>query len=238
MAVIPSPSPASETGAHRELSLAGETLWLLPQRAAWHPAARTLLIADAHLEKGSFLASHGAPLPGYDTRDTLARLARLIADYDPGTVVLLGDSFHDPRWEERLAPADRESLRALMAGRRWVWAEGNHDFGTAAALGGQCCEVWPLGALACFHAVLEREAGPSISGHWHPKVSLPVRGEAGRAPCFVVSGQALVLPAFGAFTGGLSVSDPAFVRVFGGRADLYPVVHGQVYALPGYRLSS
>lgn len=222
-----------ERTSHRVVDVAGEALWLLPHRAVWHPAARTLLLADAHLEKGSFFAAHGSPLPSYDTTDTLIRLSRLLATWQPETVVLLGDSFHDPNWEARLSPHDRNRLQGMIAATpRWIWAEGNHDRRSAIVLGGECCEAHTLGALACFHAMLSPPLPPSISGHWHPKVALSLKHAYLRAPCFLKSGDALVLPAFGAFTGGLDITDPAFTAVFGSRYDVYPIVEGSVYALP------
>jgi uncharacterized protein len=186
--------------------------------ALWLPLERTLVAGDLHLEKGSAYAARGQLLPPFDTDDTLARLEREVAALEPRTVVLLGDSFHDARALERLAPAHLVRLTALALGRTLVWAEGNHDLalltGGAARLPGEVAEEVKVAALTLRHEPRPgREAG-EVAGHLHPCVKL-ARGRAGvRRRAFLTDGERLVLPAFGAYAGGLNVRDPAFALLF------------------------
>jgi DNA ligase-associated metallophosphoesterase len=200
--------------------------------ALYWPAERTLLVADLHLEKGSSYAESGTLLPPYDTRETLARLASVIARSEPARVVALGDSFHDPGAAERIAANDLASLQKLQRGRDWVWIAGNHDPAIPARAGGSITDELEIAGLVLRHAPAGGAATHEIAGHLHPAAKLSMYGTTIRRPCFVGNGQRLVMPAFGAFTGGLNVLDRAFTALFGssdvavwmlGRARLYPV---------------
>ncbi|RDC73481.1 ligase-associated DNA damage response endonuclease PdeM [Rhodovulum sp. 12E13] len=198
-------------GAGVSLEIAGAALTLLPGRALWWAAERLLVASDLHLGKSERIARRGGALvPPYESADTLGRLAALVRAHAPAHVVCLGDSFDDLRAAEALGPADRDELAGLMAGRRWTWVQGNHDPGPT-ALGGTCAPELRLGGIALRHAAEPGEAGPEISGHYHPKA-----GPHGvRRPAFVTDGRRLILPAFGTYTGGLDAADPAIARLMG-----------------------
>ena len=144
-------------------------------------------------------------LPPYDTAATLARLARLIARYAPRVVVALGDSFHDGGGPARLAQADRDNLHALQRGRDWLWLAGNHDPEPASNIGGTFHATLALGALTFRH--LPAGSPGEIAGHLHPVARVAHRGRALSRRCFAADASRLVMPAFGAFAGGLNVRD-------------------------------
>jgi DNA ligase-associated metallophosphoesterase len=171
------------------------------------------VVADLHLEKGSSFASRGQLLPPYDTAATLARLARLIAHYAPRIVVALGDSFHDGGGPARLAQEDRDNLRGLQRGRYWIWISGNHDPKPATNIGGEFLGLYELGGLIFRH--LPTGIAGEIAGHLHPVARIAHRGRAVSRRCFAADATRLVMPAFGAFTGGLNVRDAAFADLFG-----------------------
>ncbi|MFO1149496.1 MAG: ligase-associated DNA damage response endonuclease PdeM [Alsobacter sp.] len=187
------------------LADASGALWLAPERM--------LLVADLHLEKGSAQARRGSLLPPYDSRATLAALAGVARRYDPATVVVLGDAFHDARAEDRMDEADAESLRGLQRGRDWVWLAGNHDPRPSARFGGVFCQSLVLGGVTLRHAP-GGAGGPEIAGHLHPVGKVHLRGRTLRRRCFVSDGSRCVMPAFGAYAGGLNVLDAAFSGLF------------------------
>jgi DNA ligase-associated metallophosphoesterase len=172
-----------------------------------------LVVADLHLEKGSSFARRGVLLPPYDTAATLARLLLLMARYAPRCVIALGDSFHDGGGPDRLSDADRADLRALQAGRDWIWITGNHDPEPAQNIGGQFGGALAIGALT-FRHIPSGGAG-EIAGHLHPVARVSHRGRAVRRRCFAADTMRMVMPAFGAFAGGLNIRDAAFAELFG-----------------------
>ena len=184
--------------------------------AAYWPEQRLLVVADLHLEKGSSLAARGLLLPPYDTAATLARLAAVIARHAPRVVVALGDSFHDGDGAARLADADRAALAALQRGRDWIWVTGNHDRAPAPGIGGAFARELVIGPLVFRHEPAADETG-EIAGHLHPVARVAVRGGTLRRRCFAADGARLVMPAFGAYAGGLNVRDAAFADLFGAR---------------------
>jgi hypothetical protein len=181
--------------------------------AAWWPERRLLAVADLHLEKGSGFAAAGRPLPPYDTRATLARLAALVERFAPETVVCLGDSFHDGKAAARLCEEDAAWLTALTGRAAWIWLIGNHDPAPPDHWGGAVRTDLVIGPLAFRHHARASAFG-EVSGHWHPKARVPVRKGRMSARCFVEDGRRLILPAFGAFTGGLNARDPHVARFF------------------------
>ncbi len=181
--------------------------------ALYWPEHGLLAVADLHLEKGSSFASRGQLLPPYDSAAALARLAQLIARYAPRCAVALGDSFHDGGGPARLASEDREYLSALQRGRDWLWLTGNHDPQPATGIGGVFHETLNLGALTFRHK--PTGAAGEIAGHLHPVARIAHRGRAVSRRCFAVDAERLVMPAFGAFAGGLNVRDSAFADLFG-----------------------
>jgi hypothetical protein len=172
-----------------------------------------LVVSDLHLEKGSSFAARGVLLPPYDSAATLAGLARLIAHYAPRCVVALGDSFHDGGGPARLAPEDRATLRALQRGRDWIWITGNHDPEPADGIGGAFHATLGVGALTFRH--LPTGTAGDVCGHLHPVARIAHRGRAVSRRCFAADTTRLVMPAFGAFTGGLNVRDAVFADLFG-----------------------
>jgi DNA ligase-associated metallophosphoesterase len=181
--------------------------------ALYLPDEATLVVADLHLEKGSSLARRGALLPPYDTRTTLLALAGVISRYAPRRVIALGDSFHDIGGPARLDNGDSEALGAMQAGREWVWVAGNHDPALPEAIGGEVVAEVGLRALTLRHTP---EAGTrcELAGHLHPVGKVVRRGGGVRRRCFVTDGERCVMPAFGAYAGGLNVCDPVFTPLF------------------------
>jgi DNA ligase-associated metallophosphoesterase len=174
---------------------------------------RLLVVSDLHLEKGSSFAKRGVLLPPYDTVATLGRLAAVIARHDPCMVIALGDSFHDSEAPERLSASDRDALAAMQACRDWIWISGNHDPALRSDLGGTVANEVAIGPIIFRHE--PTGAAGEIAGHLHPKARVPTRGRSIERRCFVSDGERAVMPAFGAYTGGLSIRDAAFARIFG-----------------------
>jgi DNA ligase-associated metallophosphoesterase len=181
--------------------------------ALFWEAQSLLVVSDLHLEKGSSFASRGVLLPPYDTVATLSRLAAVIARHDPRQVIALGDSFHDRDAHARLSEPDREALAALQLRRNWIWISGNHDPALPSDLGGVVATVVAIGPIAFRHE--PTGAAGEIAGHLHPKARVPTRGRSIERRCFASDGERAVMPAFGAYTGGLSIRDAAFTRIFG-----------------------
>jgi uncharacterized protein len=173
---------------------------------------RLLVVSDLHLEKGSSFAARGVLLPPYDTVATLSRLAAVIARHDPRMVIALGDSFHDRAAHERLSAPDREALDAIQARRDWIWIAGNHDPALPSDLGGVVASEVAIGPIVFRHE--PTGASGEIAGHLHPKARVPTRGRSIERRCFASDGERAVMPAFGAYTGGLSIRDAAFAKIF------------------------
>ena len=191
-----------------------------PGGSLWWPDQHMLVVADLHLEKGSASAARGHLVPPWDTRNTLDRLALLLHRYRPQTVLALGDSFHDRDGATRLMPADAMRLAAMATAHGFVWLMGNHDPTPPDGVPGVTAEWWEAGGLVFRHEA--GGSGPEICGHHHPKASVATRATTITRPCFVAGPNRLMLPAFGAFTGGLDVRHPAIARLFphGSRAFL------------------
>lgn len=184
--------------------------------ALFWPAQATLVVADLHLEKGSgFAQRHGTLLPPYDSAETLRMLTLAIARHAPTRVLCLGDSFHDRQASGRLAASDLGNLQGLVQSLDWVWIAGNHDPSPPDGLGGRVEADVAIGPLIFRHEAAPGPRPGEISGHFHPKASVATRGRRISARCFVEDGIRMILPAFGAYTGGLDVRDPAIRRHFG-----------------------
>ena len=205
-----------------------------PDGALYWPEQGLLAVADLHLEKGSSFAARGMLLPPYDTAATLARLARLITYYAPRCVVALGDSFHDGDGPARLGDGDREGLRIMQRGREWIWITGNHDPEPADGIGGTFTDSLVSGPLTFRH--LPGDAPGEVSGHLHPVAYISHRGRAVTRRCFAADKNRLVMPAFGAFTGGLNIRDAAFADLFGTLAfTAHLLGDGRVYSFAAKR---
>jgi DNA ligase-associated metallophosphoesterase len=196
------------------LDLAGAEALLRPSGALWLAADRMLVVADLHLEKGSAYAARGQMLPPYDTRETLSRLAAESAQLHPSTIILLGDSFHDSGAEGRLAADDIRTLTTIATVADLVWIVGNHDADGPRVLPGQVTAGWRASSLSLVHEPADTPRFGEVAGHLHPCARVKGRVGAVRRRCFVTDGERLVMPAFGAFAGGLNVRDVAFRGLF------------------------
>ncbi|PNG26946.1 ligase-associated DNA damage response endonuclease PdeM [Methylocella silvestris] len=207
-----------------------------PSGALFWPSENLLVVADLHLEKGSAFAVRGVFLPPYDTAATLAALGNLIGLYQPRRVVALGDSFHDGGAGERLDSGDRRTLATLQRGRDWIWIAGNHDPAPPAGLAGEARGELAIGSILFRHEPSAARGRGEIAGHLHPAAKLSGRGGSVRGRSFVSDGSRCVLPAFGAFAGGLNVRDAAFDALFDGEAGKPVLAHvigrSAVYAVP------
>lgn len=198
-------------------TLAETDLVALPSGALWWPAERSLIVADLHLAKSSNTTRrHGAMLPPYEAQDTLARLARDMAGIRPARVICLGDSFDDSDGCAELDPSDEETLAHLQQGAEWLWIEGNHDR-EATPPGGTVAVEFFCSPLT-FRHIAQGQTRCEISGHFHPKARLSIKGKAISRPCFLYDEARVILPAYGTSTGGLDWAAPALRSLFPGPA--------------------
>jgi DNA ligase-associated metallophosphoesterase len=195
-----------------KVSIADVTFFADLSGALFWKEQSLLVVSDLHLEKGSSFAARGVLLPPYDTVATLGRLAAAIARHDPRMVIALGDSFHDRDAHERLSAVDREVLAAMQTRRDWIWISGNHDPHLPSDIGGVVADEVAIGRIMFRHE--PTGAAGEIAGHLHPKARVATRGRAMERRCFACDGERAVMPAFGAYTGGLSIRDPAFAKIF------------------------
>jgi len=206
--------PADNPCGSLWLEVAGREAGLRPSGALWLEDVRTLVVSDLHFEKGSSYAARGQLLPPFDTRETLTRLEAEVQALAPATLVLLGDSFHDRRSVERLDPADALRIALLANGRTLVWIVGNHDADGPGGLPGEVTEEIEIGGLTLRHEPAPQPAYGEVSGHLHPCAKIVSRGRSVRKRCFLTDGERLIMPAFGAYTGGLNACDDAFRPLF------------------------
>lgn len=208
-----------------------------PSGALWWPEARTMIVADLHLEKGSAFARRGVLLPPYDSRATLDKLDALVRRYAPRRLIALGDSFHDPDAADRLSADDLGRFKRISEKAQILWIAGNHDpVPPTAMLGGEVVEELTEGGLVFRHQAASVRVAGEVSGHYHPKASVTVRGRRLTRRCFVTDGARLVLPAFGAYAGGLDVRDAAFVPLFRHRFQAWILGDTQVFPVPSQRI--
>lgn len=230
-------SQEQDPAATGMLDLRGEALQVDPSGVVWWPDERLLIVADLHLEKGASLASRGALIPPYDTAATLARLGEAILRLRPARVIALGDSFHDEKVSTTLPEGLRQQLRGLMAGTEWVWIAGNHDPLPPADIGGDFTAELGLGPLLLRHEPQPGRARGEVSGHLHPAASVTVRGRSLRRRCAACDGERMILPAFGAYTGGLNLRDDAFRGLFDpARLNAYMLGARTIHRVSGRRI--
>lgn len=211
---------AFDFGGHRFVALA--------DRALYWPRHGALIVADLHLEKASWYAALGQPLPPYDSHDTLDRLAGLAARTGARAIWCLGDSFHDRDAASRIAPAVAERLRAQAAAAKLLWIAGNHDGLSGGAWGGEVADELLIDGIVLRHQCAAGEGRPEISGHFHPKLRLSLRGRSVARACFAADDRRLILPAFGSLTGGLDVQDRAIGCNFRGPYRAMLVAQGKL----------
>ena len=235
------------------ISLNGVSLRLLSSGALYWAERKLLAVADLHLEKASSFARRGQLLPPYDSRATLERLLKVLGGLEVEQVICLGDSFHDRQAAERIDAQSRACLAALTKDYDWIWIAGNHDpdplgrqeggagFGTGGGTGrdwgGRVLEDCAIGPLVFRHEAEPQFGSGEISGHFHPKAALRVRGRRMSCRAFLEDGARLILPAFGSLAGGLDALDPAFAPLFkkGFRAHL--LGRDRIASLPSSSLS-
>lgn len=215
------------------------------RKAAYLPDHDTLLLADMHFEKGSYLqAVGGAPLPSYDTRDSVARLSDLIEDYRPRCVIALGDSFHDINADQRLSSQDAKVLNRLIERvDDFVWILGNHDPDIPPIIAGRREDHVTLAGqqaqggtfLLTHHPTQPDDGGVNICGHLHPKLRVTLRKGRASGPCFAISQGRIILPSFGSFTGGLWVDHPAISEVMIGAPSYGLIARDKIYAISNPR---
>lgn len=195
------------------LPFIGEEWQLIDGRALYWPRERALVVADLHLEKASFYAARGQMLPPYDSRATLERIALAIRASGARRIFCLGDNFHDAAGPNRMEPHAAGMLAALTRATDWLWITGNHDATLAGNIGGTLAKEHSVGAIKLRHHARVGEQSPELSGHFHPKLAVSARGKRIARACAVASETRLILPAFGALTGGMRADDPAILAV-------------------------
>jgi hypothetical protein len=226
------PFPLPLAGATLEADLSGALVW---------PEESTLVVADLHFEKGSSFARHRRAqfLPPYDTRATIERLEQLVARHDPKRVVCLGDSIHDPEACARIDPEDAARIGRMTSARDWIWIAGNHDPDPPQAWGGRVLRELAIGPVSFRHQASSQPPEPGtaeISGHFHPTASVATRAARVSGRCFACDGARMVLPAFGAYAGGLNVLDPAIARLFGAAFDVVMLGRRRLFAFSSVHL--
>lgn len=220
------------TGAIQSV-VAGETLTLLADGALWWASERTLVVSDLHLEKGSRMAMRGQFVPPYDTVLTLTLVERLVSALSPTRVISLGDAFDDVGGAERLPVSVLERIKAIQSGLDWIWIAGNHDPHIKADIGGIQTDEIALGSLVFRHEPTRGEAIGEIAGHLHPAARVFLGPKSVRRRCFAGDDTRLILPAMGAYTGGLSVTNDAFSGLFQHATMTVGLLgEGRVYAFP------
>jgi len=197
-------------------SFAGQAFAALGAGALWWPSRQALIVADLHLEKGSWFAKGGQMLPPYDSLATLADINAVVAACTPKELWCLGDSFHDAAGCSRLPHEAQDMLRALTGRLEWIWVTGNHDAGGVIDLcGGRIVTEAIVEGVVLRHEADINETRPEISGHFHPKLRVTLRGRHVARRCYVASATKLILPAFGSLTGGLDAGHPEIVGAVG-----------------------
>lgn len=218
------------------LSFAGRHFLALPQGALFWPDRRALIVADLHFEKASWFARSGQMLPPYDSRATLDMLAGLVEASDAREVWCLGDSFHDADGPERLAPGCRDRLARMAEKIEWIWVTGNHDRAlqgeAASPIAGIVVAEAEVDGVVMRHEADNRDRRAEISGHFHPKVRMSLRGHHVARRCFVRSPSKLLMPAFGALTGGLDAGHETIGRAIGEEGEALVSAGGKLLSFP------
>lgn len=221
-----------------EILLNGASLVPDPSGALVWGERGWLVVADLHLEKGSGLAARGTLLPPYDTPATLSRLEEACRRLRPRRVICLGDSFHDRTAADRVSAADGRRIADLTAAHEWLWIAGNHDPAPPEGWGGSVAEEIAEGPLVFRHEAQAGRVAGEVSGHYHPKASVSTRARRVTARCFAADADRLILPAFGAYAGGLNVLDPAMGGLLGPDLKVWLLGQDKVYCFPRASLSA
>lgn len=190
----------------------GQQFEIAGEAALYWPAHNALLVSDLHLEKASAFALYGQMLPPYDSVSTLQDIAALCSKYSPTKIISLGDNFHDDDGEQRLAESAAALLVDLTRQTEWIWITGNHDRAVSGKWGGKAFDELTLSGITLRHEALGGDPNPEISGHFHPKFRQVLRGRMVKRRCFVKTPRKMIMPAFGALTGGLDVQNVAIIK--------------------------
>lgn len=227
------------------LEFAGEEMVLTKSGALYWPREAALLVADLHLEKGSWFAQRGQMLPPYDSRETLERLADCLKATGARRVITLGDNFHDDAGTCRLEPYAAGMLEGLIRSHDWVWVTGNHDEEMPRTFGAECVDELDVCGVIMRHEARSGETRPELSGHYHPKMRVAVRNRHIARPCAVISrsakrGDRMIVPAFGAYTGGMDAGSPEVLAALSPAQQIDAVLHakGKLVTFPLYRSSN
>jgi hypothetical protein len=213
-------------------SFAGETFEATASGALYWRARQALLVADLHLEKASWFARLGQFLPPYDSHATLTALAGEVERTRAERLYCLGDSFHDRFGCERLPSQARELLTELTSALDWTWIVGNHDPGFADHCGGRIADEVEIGGIVLRHEAVRDETRPEVSGHYHPKLRVHLRGRQVSRRCFVTSARKIIMPAFGSLTGGLDAHHPEILGSVGSNAAALVPVSDRLLRFP------
>lgn len=216
----------------REVMFGGERLWLDPAAAVYMPDHETLIVSDLHLEKGSFLNQTGAPVPLYDSVETLLKLKSVVEHYEPKQVVLLGDTFHDRHALVRLPDPQRELLHDLaLSTSRWLWVAGNHDPELNLDLPGRTATQHNVGNLYLSHEPV-KDLNPLVVGHFHPKLSTHIQGHKVKGKVFIYDSGLLILPAFGTYAGGLLTTHSIYKEYLRSAPTQFMILRDKIWKIP------
>jgi DNA ligase-associated metallophosphoesterase len=213
-------------------SFAGETFHATADGALYWPSQQALLVADLHLEKASWFARLGQFLPPYDSQATLSALAAVVERSGATRLYCLGDSFHDRFGCDRLPASARQMLTTLTSRLDWTWIVGNHDPGFADHCGGRIADEVEIAGIILRHEADRGEPRPEISGHFHPKLRLHLKGRHVSRRCFVKTASKIIMPAFGSLTGGLDAHHPEILGHVGGEAAALVPVSDRLLSFP------
>lgn len=214
------------------LNFAGQELHLLASGACYWPQKKTLIVADLHLEKGSYFALRGQPIPLTDTRNTLEKLQQELLNIQPETLICLGDNVHDAGGFLRMKQEDLILLQSLHERvTNWCWVIGNHDT-TKLILPAleniQFASELLINNLCLSHE-FQKNKPFQIIGHYHPKISLTRQGTKITGKCFSVTDKALILPAFGSYTGGLDIHNKVYRDILSGNKQYYLLFQNNIF---------
>lgn len=207
----------------------GHEFILHPTGALLWPAQQMLIVADLHLEKGSHYAQRGYFLPPYDSHETLRWLLDLCETVDCKKLLVLGDGFHDTKGFQRLGQKEKNLFMQLQ-NYGLIWIKGNHDRDFM-PFDSPALDAYTEGGILFRHEA-SKDEGYEISGHFHPKIDLTHKGGFISCRCFIEDGRKMIIPAFGAYTGGLAISNPAIREHFSGISRYYAINSGKIYFLP------